>query len=92
MHDALLVPAQDDQLFAHSRGVEIAGIGNQALMTDEQPGPREHLVQLFLVEIGIAEDLAADEAVLRINEFGDVIEAALDCHRHSSVVRRFPVY
>ena len=81
VHDALLVAAQDDRLLAHARGVEVAGLGNQALVPDEQPGAGEQLLQFLLVEIGINEDFAANEALVRVNElvgsskrlFGDII-------------------
>ena len=76
VNHALLVAAQDDRLFAHPRRVEVAGIWNQAFVADEQPGAGENLVELFLVEIGVDEDFAADEALLGVDETSDIIETA----------------
>src|SRR3954466_8446454 len=52
-------------------------------MADEQPRPREDLVQLLLVEIRIDEDFTADETLIGVDELGDIIEAAADSHGRS---------
>src|SRR5512138_3306310 len=80
VHDALLVPAQNDRLLPHSGRVEVARLGDEALVPDEQPGPREDFLQLLLVEIGINKNFAADEAPLRVNELVRIIKAAVRGH------------
>ncbi len=67
MHRAGLVAAQDHQLLAHARDVEVAGLGDQAFVPDEQPGAGEQFLQLLAIRLGRDEDLAADGAALRVD-------------------------
>ncbi len=71
MHRALRVAAQDHQLLAHARDEEVARLGDQALVPDEQPGAGEQLVQFLAVEVGRDEDLAADHAALDVDHLVD---------------------
>ena len=80
VHDALLVPAKNDRLLAHSGGVEIAGLGDETLVPDEQPGACENLLQFLLVKVRIDENFAADEAPVRVNELVSIIKAAVEGH------------
>jgi hypothetical protein len=69
--DALLVPAEDHRLLAHAGGEEVTGLGDQALVPYEQPGPGEELLQLLPEETIVHEDLPADQAAVGVDELID---------------------
>ena len=70
MELALPVPAQNHRLFAHAGDEVVAGLGNLAFVTDEQPGPGEDSFLFVLIDTLVNENLPADDAVLEIDEFG----------------------
>ena len=63
-----LIPRQDDGFFAHAGDEKIARARDLALVPQEQPGPREDVLELLLVDVRVHEDLTADLAVLEIDE------------------------
>ena len=63
----LAVAHQDDRLFAHARLEEVAWIGDQALVPDKQPGPREDLLLLLLVKLIVDKDLAANGPSIEVH-------------------------
>src|SRR5579871_3079623 len=67
VHLTLLVPHDDHRLFAHSPEDIIARIRNLAFVAHKEPGAREDLLELLLVDLRIEEYLPANEAVLLIN-------------------------
>ena len=67
VHRAGPVAAQDHQLLAHAGDEEVAGIGDLALVPDEQPGAGEQFLQFLAVKFRRHEDLAADRAVLQVD-------------------------
>src|SRR5712691_1213309 len=80
MHLAGAVAAQDDRLLAHPRGGEIAGVGDLALMPDEEPGPGEDPLLLLGVDLLVDKDLTADLPGAQINEAGAITGSACRCH------------
>ena len=54
------VAAQDHGFLAHPRDKEITGIGNLALMPDQQPRTGKDAFQLLLVDLVIDKDLTAE--------------------------------
>src|SRR5215470_11205036 len=56
------VPHQNDLLFPHTGDYEIAGIGDLALVTQEEPAAGEDLLQLHLVDLLALALLLADSA------------------------------
>jgi hypothetical protein len=68
MHLAFLVAAEDNRLFSHSRGIEVAGVRDQAFVADQEPRSGKDLVQFLLVEVRIDEDIPTDEASLEVDE------------------------
>ncbi len=71
MDRALRVAAEDHRFLAHARDEEVARIGYQALVPDEQPGAREQLLQFLAVEVGRDEDLAADGTAFEVDHLVD---------------------
>src|SRR6266704_445358 len=74
------VAAQDDGLLAHPRGGEIAGVGDLALMPDEEPRAGEDLLLLLGVDLLVDEDLAADLARREIDQARAITDRACRCH------------
>ena len=64
----LAVAHEDDFLGAHARDHEVPGVGNQALVADEQPAASEDLLQLLLEDVRVHVQLAAQGAVLGVDE------------------------
>src|SRR5260221_5975501 len=66
----LPVAAADDQnrVFAHIGGQEIARLRNLAVVTQIQPAAREDLLQLLFVDLGLDEDTAADQATIAVDK------------------------
>ena len=54
------VAAQDHRLLAHRRDEEVAGVRDLALVPDKEPSAGEDPFQLFLVDLVVDKDLAAD--------------------------------
>ncbi len=69
MDIAPAIAAQDDLLFTHARDDEVAGLVDLTLMPDEQPGTREDLLQLLLVDALIDVNFATDEAFFEVHQF-----------------------
>src|SRR5713226_9185576 len=74
------VAAQDDGFLAHPRGGEIAGVGDLALMPDEEPGAGEDPLLLLGVDLLVDEDLAADLPGSEIDQAGAITGGACRCH------------
>ena len=68
MHATAPVTAQDDRLLAHGRDQVVAGISDLALVADEEPGAREHLLLLGAIDVLVDEDLAADDSAVDVDE------------------------
>ena len=62
------VPHQNDLLFPHTGDHEIAGIGDLALVAQEEPAAGEDLLQLHLVDFRVGVDLPADRPLLNVEE------------------------
>src|SRR6266568_8731610 len=80
MHLAGAVAAQDDGFLAHPRGREIAGVGDLALMPDEEPRAGKDPLLLLGINLLVDEDLAADLPGVQINEAGAITGGACRCH------------
>jgi hypothetical protein len=80
MNCVLPIPAQNDFLFAHARNDEVARLLDLALVSDEQPGTRENLLQLLLVDALVNVDFATDEALFEVDQFsnGAVANGVID--------------
>ena len=59
---------QEDVLFAHAGRDEVARVGDQAFMTDEEPAAREDLLQLLLEDVRVDVELPTERAVLGVDE------------------------
>src|SRR5207247_8785197 len=64
----LAVAHEQDSFLAHARLEVVAGVRHLALVSDEQPRPREKLLELLLIDIRVNEHLAADLAALDIHQ------------------------
>jgi hypothetical protein len=62
------VPADDDRFLAHGRHEIVTGLPELALVADEEPGPREHPLQLLTVDLLADEDLPADDPPVHIDQ------------------------
>ena len=58
------VAHDQDRVFAHVGGEEIAGLRDLAFVAQEEPAAREDLPELLLVDLLLDEDATTDEAVL----------------------------
>ena len=56
------------RVLAHVGGEVIAGIGNLAVVAQEQPAAGEDTLQFLLVDVGFDENAAAYQAPLRVNQ------------------------
>jgi hypothetical protein len=52
------VAGQDDRILAHIGVKEIVGLGNQALVSDHQPGTPENFLHLVVINRLVTEDAA----------------------------------
>src|SRR2546425_9028822 len=68
MNPLLPVPDEDDRFLAHAGDEVVAGLGNLALVPDEEPAVGEELLLFLLVELLVDEELAADESLLHVDE------------------------
>src|SRR5262245_23150370 len=68
MNTALKVAGKDDGLLAHAGDEVVTGIWDLAFVPDEQPGTREDLLLLALVDLVAHEDFTADDAMLQIDQ------------------------
>src|SRR5579864_2797556 len=81
----LAIAAQDDLLFTHARNDKVARLLDLTLVSDEQPGAREDLLQLLLVDALVDVDFATDEALVEVDQFSNgavanrVIDENLRC-------------
>jgi hypothetical protein len=64
----LLIADEDYRLAAHPRDEIVAGIGDLAFMTDEQPSAGEELFELVGMNGVADEDFAADDPALGIDK------------------------
>ena len=68
MQLVLVVADEDDGLRAHAALEEVAAIGHEGLVSDEEPSAAVDLLELLGVDVGVDVDLPADEAVFEIDE------------------------
>ena len=67
--DDVLPVARDDDLFlAHAGDDEVAGVGDLALVAEEEPRAGEYLLQLLLVDRLVDVDLAGDEPLVEVDQ------------------------
>src|SRR4029077_19149905 len=86
------VAAEDDRLLPHGGHEVVAGMGDLALVTEEQPRAGEDSLQLLPVDLVAHEDLAADDAMFDVDEAaepsaGDVTHRRLLHARASRALR-----
>ena len=62
------VAAQDHRFLAHRGDEEVAGVRDLALVADKEPGAGKDAFQLFLVDLVVDKDLAADLPRRQIDE------------------------
>ena len=63
----LAVAGEDDGLLAHARDEVVAGLADLVDEADEEPASGEDAFEFDVVEVGVDEDLAADEAALLVD-------------------------
>src|SRR6266851_9126372 len=80
------VAAQDHRLLAHTRDDEVAGVGDLALMPDEEPGAGKDALQFLGVDRLVDENFAADLPRSQIDETRPVAHSV--CGRHGITSRR----
>src|SRR5579883_610522 len=68
VNPALQVAGKDDGLLAHAGDEVVTRMGDLALVPNEQPGAREDMLLLALVDLLAHEDLTADDAVLQVDQ------------------------
>ena len=56
-------PGDEDGVFAHVGGEEVAGIGDLGLMAEEEPAAGEDALLFLLVDVGFDVDAAADQTL-----------------------------
>ena len=61
-------PHQNDLLFPHAGDHEIAGVGDLALVAEEQPAAGKDLLQLPLIDLRVDVDLTTDQPLLEVKE------------------------
>src|SRR5262249_25415 len=71
------IAAEDHRLLAHRRDEVVVGLGNLALVADEQPRPREDLLLLLTIDLFVDEDLAADDPAVDVDEILQVVHFGL---------------
>src|SRR4029077_13672339 len=62
------VADDQDRVFAHVGGEEIAGLRDLALVAQEKPATGEDPLQLLLVELRLDEDAATDQTLLGVDQ------------------------
>ena len=65
---AVAVAHHQHRVLAHIGRVEIAGLGDLALVAQEQPAAGEDLLLLLLVDLRLDKDAAADEPVVAVDQ------------------------
>ncbi len=68
--DLVVLPVayKDDFFSPHAGDHEVARVGDEALVADEQPAAREDLLQLLLEDVRVDVELAAQGAVLGVDK------------------------
>ena len=69
---ALPVAGDEDGIFAHVGGEEIARVGDLGLVAEEEPATRKDLLQFLLVDGFLAEDAGADQSLVKVDQRVDV--------------------
>ena len=69
---ALTLPCRsagdEDGVFTHVGGEEVAGVGDLGLVAEEEPAAGEDLLQFFLIDVILAEDSGADQSPVGVNQ------------------------
>ena len=61
-----------DRVFAHIGGKEVPRNWDLAFVTQKKPAPGENTLQLVRIDLGLDKDVAADKAVLGVNQIARI--------------------
>jgi hypothetical protein len=62
------IPAQDDRLFSHIHGNEVAGMRHLAFVAEVEPTAGEEMLALQLVDLPVSKDTPVHQTAFRINK------------------------